>query len=143
MHRIDPAETAMSHAQRRAFSPPSCSEATAASAPPSWVVALSHTLFPFWLFKDANQGDLFARAAAAAHNRRMSAVLPRYLRRWLLVIALTSLSICANDAMATDVARRLDVFVLMAAGSGLICAYAVCVVLVIGYAWCYLRLAER
>jgi len=31
----------------------------------------------------------------------------------------------------------------MAAGSGLICAYAVCVVLVIGYAWCYLRLAER
>jgi hypothetical protein len=143
MHRIVPAETAMSHARRRSFSPPSCSEATAASTPPAWAVALSHSLWPFWLFKDPNQGDLYARAAATAHNRRMSEVLPRYLRRWLLVIAITSLSICANDAMATDVARRLDVFVLMAAGSGLICAYAVCVVIVIGYAWCYLRLAER
>jgi hypothetical protein len=38
---------------------------------------------------------------------------------------------------------RLDVFVLMAAGSGLICAYAVCVVLGIGYAYCYVRLAQR
>jgi hypothetical protein len=104
---------------------------------------LSHTLWPFWLFKDPNQGDLFARAAAAAHNRRMSEVLPRYLRRWLLVCAIASASIFANDALAADVARRLDVFVLMAAGSGLVCAYAVCVVLVIGYAYCYLRLAER
>ena len=133
----------MSHVRRRSFSPPSCSEAAAACAPPSWAVALSHTLWPFWLFKDPNQGDLFARAAAAAHNRRMSEVLPRYLRRWLLVCAIASVSICANDALATDVGRRLDVFVLMAAGSGLVCAYAVCVVLVIGYAWCYLRLAER
>ena len=33
--------------------------------------------------------------------------------------------------------------VLMAAGSGLLCAYAVCVVLVIGYAWCHLRLVQR
>ncbi len=105
--------------------------------------ALARSLWPFWLFKDANQGDMFARAAASAHNRKMSEVLPRYLRRWLLVCAIASLSICANDAMATDVARRLDVFVLMAAGSGLICAYAICVVMVIGYAWCYLRLAKQ
>jgi hypothetical protein len=105
----------------------------------AWLIGLAHSLWPFWLFKDANQGDMFARAAACAHNRRMSEVLPR----WLLVSAVASLSICANDAMATDVARRLDVFVLMAAGSGLICAYAICVVMVIGYAWCYLRLAKQ
>jgi hypothetical protein len=110
--------------------------------PPSWAVNLSHSLWPFWLFKDVNQGDLYARAAAYAHNRRMSEVLPSYLRRWLLVCALASLSLCANDALATDVARRLDVFVLMAAGSGLVCAYAICVLIVIGYAWCYLRLAR-
>jgi hypothetical protein len=133
----------MSHVRRRSFSPPSCSQAAAARTLPPWAVALSHTLWPFWLFKDADQGDLYARAAAAAHNRRMSEVLPSYLRRWLLVCAIASLSLCANDALATDVARRLDVFVLIAAGSGLVCAYAVCVVLVIGYAWCYLRLAER
>jgi hypothetical protein len=47
----------------------------------------------------------------------MRKVLPRYLRRWLLVCAICA--ICA------------------------ICAYAVCVVLVIGHAWCDLRLAER
>jgi hypothetical protein len=109
----------------------------------SWAVALGHNLWPFWLFKDANQGDLFARAAASAHNQRMSEILPRYLRRWLVVFAVANLSTFANDAMATDVARRLDVFVLMAAGSGLVCAYATCVVLVIGYAWCHLRLARR
>jgi hypothetical protein len=111
--------------------------------PWSWAVALGHSLWPFWLFQDVNQGDLFARAAASDHNRRMSEVLPRYLRRWLLVCGIACLSICANDAMATDVARRLDVFVLMAAGSGLVCAYAICVMIVIGYAWCYLRLAKR
>ena len=134
----------MSHAtRRRSFSPPSSSEDATPGAPPAWVIAVSHSLWPFWLFKDPNQGDLYARAAAFAHNRRMSEVLPRYLRRWLLVSAIASLSIFANDALATDVGRRLDLFVLMAAGSGLICAYAVCVVLVIGYAWCYLRFADR
>jgi hypothetical protein len=129
LNPIDPAETAMSHAKR--------------SLPWRWAVALGHSLWPFWLFKDATEGDLFARAAASDHNRRMSEVLPRYLRRWLLVLGVACLSICANDAMATDVARRLDVFVLMAAGSGLVCAYAICAMLVIGYAWCYLRLAKR
>ncbi len=107
-----------------------------------WATALGHSLWPFWLFKDANQGDLFARAAASAHNRRMSEVLPLYLRRWLLVCAVASLSIVANDAMGSEVAGRLDVFVLMAAGSGLVCAYGICVMMVIGYAWCYLRLAK-
>ncbi len=65
----------------------------------SWVVSLGHSLWPFWLFKDANQGDIFARAAARAHNRRMSEVLPRYLRRWLLVCTVAGLSLCADDAV--------------------------------------------
>src|SRR5580704_18114818 len=97
----------------------------------SWAVSLGHSLWPFWLFKDVNQGDLFARAAASAHNRRMSAVLPSYLRRWLLVFAVASVSSYANDAIGADVARRLDVFALMAAGSGLVCACAICVLIVI------------
>jgi hypothetical protein len=107
-----------------------------------WAVGLGRSLWPFWLFKDVNQGDLFARAAASAHNRRMSAVLPCYLRRWLLVFAIATVSIYANDAIGADVARRLNVFALMAAGSGLVCAGAICVLIVIGYAWCYLRLGR-
>ena len=109
----------------------------------SWAVALGHGLWPFWLFKDANQGDMFARAAARAHNRRMSEVLPRYLRRWLLVCVIASVSLCADDAMAPEVAGRLDVFTFMAAGSGLVCAFGICALIVIGYAWCYLRLAKH
>ena len=107
-----------------------------------WAVALGHNLWPFWLFKDVNQGDLFARAAASAYNRRISGVLPCCLRRWLLVCAIATLSLYANNAIATDVAGRLDVFVLMAAGSGLVCAGAICVLIVIGYTWCYLRLGR-
>jgi hypothetical protein len=108
----------------------------------SWSIALGHSLSPFWLFKDPNQGDLFARAAAAAHNQRMSEILPLYLRRWLLVCALAGASLCANDAIAPAVGR-LDVYAFMAAGSGLVCAFGICAVMVIGYAWCYLRLAKH
>jgi hypothetical protein len=108
----------------------------------AWAVALGHNLSPFWLFKDANQGDLFARAAANAHNRRMSEILPLYLRRWLLVCAIASASLCANDAMAPAVGR-LDIYAFMAAGSGMVCAFGICAMVVIGYAWCYLRLAKH
>ena len=143
MHRILPAEMSMSHARRRGFSDPSGTVATAVGVPHSWIVALSHSLFPFWLFKDPNQGDLYARAAASDHNRRMSEILPRYLRRWLLISAIASLSICANDAMATQATGQLDVYTFLAAGSGLVCACGICAIIVIGYAWCYLRLAKR
>jgi hypothetical protein len=109
----------------------------------AWPRALGRALWPFWLFKDVNRGDLLARAAAAAHNRQMSEFLPLYLKRWLMIGALASLAIYGSDALASDVARQLDVFVLMAAGSGLVCAYAVCALVVIGYAYCCLRLARR
>jgi hypothetical protein len=108
----------------------------------SWAVSLGHGLWPFWLFKDVNQGDLFARAAATAHNQRMSEILPLYLRRWLLVCAVASASLCINDAIAPAVGR-LDFFAFMAAGSGLVCTLGICSIVVIGYAWCYLRLAKH
>ena len=37
-----------------------------------------------WLFKDVNRGgDMFERAAAMRHNRRMAGWLPKYMLRWL------------------------------------------------------------
>ena len=37
-----------------------------------------------WLFKEVNvAGDMFERAAAVRHNRRMAAWLPTYMLRWL------------------------------------------------------------
>jgi hypothetical protein len=109
----------------------------------SWVVSLGHGLWPFWLFKDVNKGDIFARAAATAHNQRMSEFLPLYLRRWALVCAIASVSTCASDAMDTEAAGRLGIYAFMAAGSGLVCALGICAMMVIGYAWCYLRLGKH
>lgn len=94
--------------------------------------------WPFWQFQDTSRGDLYARAAAHRHNLRMRASLPRYLLKWTLVCALASGAIRTFDAMAADVGHRLDVFVVMAAGSGLVCAYALCALVVIGYAYLYL-----
>ncbi|HEY6457287.1 MAG TPA: hypothetical protein VIY90_18580 [Steroidobacteraceae bacterium] len=107
-----------------------------------WLVSLGHSLWPFWLFKDANQGDLFARAAARAHNRRMSDVLPRYLRRWLLVCAIGVACLCANDPTGPAVGR-FDIHAFLAACAGLVCAFGICALLAISYAWCYLRLGRR
>jgi hypothetical protein len=37
-----------------------------------------------WLFKDVNRdADMFERAAAMRHNRRMAGWLPKYMLRWL------------------------------------------------------------
>jgi hypothetical protein len=105
--------------------------------------ALWTSLWPFALFQDPSRGDVYARAAARQHNLRMRAKLPQYLRRWLVICCLASTAIYAFDAMAADVSRRLDVFVLMAAGSGIVCAYAVCALLVIGYAYLNLRRLEE
>jgi hypothetical protein len=127
-HWIAPALIAMRHAE--------------GNPQPSWMVSLGHSLWPFWLFKDANQGDIFARAAARAHNRRMSEVLPRYLRRWLLVCAIASVSLRTDDAVAPAVGR-FDVYAFLAACAGLVCAFGICAMMAIGYAWCYLRLGKR
>jgi hypothetical protein len=100
-------------------------------------------LWPFSQFQDASRGDVYARAAARQHNLLMRAKLPLYLRRWLVICCLASAAIYTFDAMAADVGRRLDVFVLMAAGSGIVCAYAVCALFVIGYAYLNLRRLEE
>lgn len=36
-----------------------------------------------WLFRDANRGSVFERAAAWRHNQQQARWLPTYMRRWL------------------------------------------------------------
>ncbi len=107
------------------------------------LTSLRRAWWPFWQFQDTSRGDLYARAAAHQHNLRLRASLPRYLRKWLLVCAIASAGIRACDGLAADVGHKLDVFAVMAAGSGLVCAYAVCVLFVIGYAYLYLARAAH
>lgn len=102
------------------------------------LIALRRALSPFWQFEDTSRGDLYARAAAHRRNVRLRASLPRYLLRWLLVSASAAAALRVCDALAAGVGRKPDIFVVMAAGSGLICAGALCVLLVIGYAYLFL-----
>lgn len=105
--------------------------------------ALRHALSPFGQFEDATRGDLYARSAARERNLRLRGCLPRYLLRWLLICGCAAAALRASDALAPDIGRRLDIFVVMAAGSGLICAWAFCALLVIGYAYLYLCRAAQ
>jgi hypothetical protein len=100
-------------------------------------------LWPFWLFQDASRGDMYARAAAYRHNRRMRGNLPRYMLWWTLGSLLAWLSVCGFDAMASPVGGKLDVFVLMAAGCGILFAYAICVMVVTASAYFYLSHVDR
>lgn len=105
--------------------------------------ALRRALSPFGQFEDTSRGDLYARSAAHQRNLRLRESLPRYLLRWLLVCGCAAAVLRACDALAPDIGGRLDIFVVMAAGSGLICAWAVCALLVIGYAYLYLCRAAQ
>ena len=42
-----------------------------------------------WLFRDASRGSFLERTAAWRFNRQRSRYLPRYLRRWLLLVLLS------------------------------------------------------
>ncbi len=42
-----------------------------------------------WLFRDAERGNRFERAAAWRHNREQARWLPTYMRRWLVTGALS------------------------------------------------------
>jgi hypothetical protein len=104
---------------------------------------LFRALFPFWLFQDASRGDTYARAAAYRHNRRMRGNLPRYMLKWTVGSFLTFLSVCGFDALASPGDGKVDVFVLMAAGCGILFAYAICVMVVTASAYLYLSHHER
>jgi hypothetical protein len=97
-------------------------------------------LWPFWLFQDASRGDRYARAAAYRHNRDMRVHLPGYLMRWMLSSVL-ALAVAAAFGSAST-AGALDVFTLMAAGSGLVFACSVSVLFVTAYIYAYLSRNE-
>ena len=108
---------------------------------------LSRVLFryvwPFWLFKDATRGDRCARAAAYRHNRDMRVHLPGYLVRWLLVSAAMLAVASGFSTLSAPRAGAIDVFTLLAAGSGIAFACCVCMLFVTSYIYLYLSRHEQ
>ncbi|QNM95286.1 hypothetical protein [Chitinimonas koreensis] len=52
----------------------------------SWLLYLY--LWPFWMFKDVNQGNLLEQAAAYRYNRERRVYLPGYILKWSLIFSL-------------------------------------------------------
>jgi hypothetical protein len=100
-------------------------------------------VWPFWLFKDATRGDRYARAAAYRHNRDMRVHLPGYLARWLLVSAVTLAVTSGFGSRPAPRTGTVDVFALLAAGSGIAFACCVCVLFVTSYIYLYLSRHEH
>ncbi len=94
-------------------------------------------IWPFWLFKDASRGDRLTRAAAYQHNRAMRVYLPGYLFKWMVTTGLT-LGITRLLDSLSDHSGTADVFVVMAAGTGMFVACGICMLLVTGYIYLYL-----
>jgi hypothetical protein len=95
-------------------------------------------LWPFWMFKDANRGDRMTRAAAYRHNRGMRIYLPGYLLKWFVSCALILGLIELFNHLSSTVQGTIDIFVLMAAGFGMIFACGLCVIVITAYIYLYL-----
>jgi hypothetical protein len=100
-------------------------------------------LWPFWLFRDASRGDRLTRAAAYRHNRDMRVYLPGYLVKWMFSSAFTLAVTAGLESLARQVTGAMNVFTLMAAGSGILFACGMCVLLVIAYVYLYLGRHEH
>ena len=101
-------------------------------------LVLFRYLWPFWLFRNAARGDRYARAAAYRHNRDMRIYLPGYLVKWGCSSTFALLMTVVLGSLAARRSGTLNFYTLMAAGSGVIFACAVCVLFVTGYIYLYL-----
>ncbi|NTV09409.1 MAG: hypothetical protein HGA47_01370 [Zoogloea sp.] len=94
--------------------------------------------WPFWLFRDASRGDLFARAAAYRYNREQRIYLPGYLLRWTLMNSLMLALVHSCQQAASEAGGMQTLFTWLAAGSGLLFAFGCAVVMNMGYVYLYL-----
>ncbi|MES2356698.1 MAG: hypothetical protein V4568_20330 [Pseudomonadota bacterium] len=94
--------------------------------------------WPFWLFKDATNGDVFARSAAYQHNRENRIYLPGYLAKWVLICLLALVLTSYFETLAVEVSVFSDIFTGVAAGWAIVFAFGICVLLKTGYVYLYL-----
>lgn len=94
------------------------------AALPLWRQLLIY-LDPFALFMDASLGPAWRRQHALSFNRARRGILLTYIRRWLLIAAVSFLGIACNDAYAPFV-------VIPAAGFGIGCSIAIVVAVCAG-----------
>lgn len=80
-------------------------------------------LDPFSLFKDATLGSVPQQEKALSYNRGLRWILPRYIRRWLLIAGALFSCIAPAEALAA----QQSVFIVPAAAFAVGCCIAVTV----------------
>jgi hypothetical protein len=105
-------------------------------------IVLFRFLWPFWLFQDASRGNRYDRDAAYQHNRDMRIYLPGYLLKWMLSSALSLGITMGLDSLAMQMSQQPNVWALMAAGSGMMFACGICILVLTTYIYIYLSRAH-
>jgi len=96
-------------------------------------------LWPFWLFRDANRGNLLERAAAYRHNRAQRMHLPGYALKWGVLTIVQ-----AGLLVGVEIGARVlgDLLLWVAAGLGTMVSISVVVIAVCLAAWGYRSCVE-
>lgn len=99
-------------------------------------------IWPFWLFHDASHGDQLARAAAYRHNRGMRVYLPGYLLKWTISNTLAFAVAIGFESLSARADSAPNVFLVMAAGTGMLFVVGICVLCLTAYIYLYLSLHD-
>jgi len=103
--------------------------------------ALLNYFSPYAVLKDVSRGTVDEKAAAYRYNYEMRGCLLGYIRRWLWTGAFAFLLTTFFDSQSPhDGAFHL--FDLLAAAPALFASFAVCGVVVLGYAYVFLSCNE-
>lgn len=109
------------------------------SADDSFARLLYLYLWPFWLFRDANRGNLIERAAAYRHNRAQRIHLPGYALKWTILMTLQGALLFGVEQGQ----RTLSAAVLfVSAGLGTTVSVSAIVVVLCLAVWGYLSWVE-
>ena len=110
--------------------------------PASREASLSYLLYlyiwPFWLFRDVREGNLFEQAAAFRHNREQRGYLPGYLVKWSVLLVFLLALMWGFEQMALAYWGWATCCTLLAGAAGVLAALAVVVLVVTGVAYLFL-----
>ncbi|WP_269532544.1 hypothetical protein [Chitinimonas sp. BJYL2] len=95
-------------------------------------------IWPFWMFKDVNRGNLLEQAAAYRHNRERRVYLPGYLLRWTLIFALLLGGIMMFEALEQAGIMLPAASRLLAGATGMFASGAMVVMVQITVAYLFL-----
>ncbi|HEY9103965.1 hypothetical protein [Chitinimonas sp.] len=102
----------------------------------SWLIYLY--FWPFWMFKDVNQGNLLEQAAAYRYNRERRGYLPSYIAKWLVIFLLSLGVIFLLEALGQAGIMLPVASSLLAGATGMFASGAFVVMVQISVAYLFL-----